>query len=122
LDSDFYNSLTPEQKKIADEINKEYAEKYEELRLKTAGGEVETKEESKPKEESKSKVTNTKNKVTSEKVEVAQPKTETKTEDNSDLREKIGDRFYNYLKEQADRVNRGRKTLAPVTIEELLTS
>jgi hypothetical protein len=50
------------------------------------------------------------------------PKQETKTEDNSDLREKIGDRFYNYLKEHADNVNRSRKTLAPVTIEELLTS
>jgi len=58
LDSDFYNSLTPEQKKIADEINKEYAEKYEELRQKTASIK-------KIEEESKNKITgNKKNKVT----------------------------------------------------------
>ena len=58
LDSDFYNSLTPEQKKIADEINKEYAEKYEELRQKTASIK-------KIEEESKTKITkNKKNKVT----------------------------------------------------------
>lgn len=58
LDSDFYNSLTPEQKKIADEINKEYAEKYEELRQKMASIK-------KIEEESKTKITkNKKNKVT----------------------------------------------------------
>lgn len=58
LDEKYYNSLTPEQKKIADEINKEYAEKYEVLRQKTASIK-------KIEEESKTKITgNKKNKVT----------------------------------------------------------
>lgn len=57
LDSNFYNSLTPEQKKIADEINNEYAEKYEGLRQKMAGVK-------KIEEESKAKITSKKNKVT----------------------------------------------------------
>ena len=47
MDSKFYDSLTPEQKKIADEINKEFAEKYEELRKKAASVEKIEKESKK---------------------------------------------------------------------------
>ena len=74
-------------------------------------------------EERKNKVTAKKTEATTPKQEENQTKkAESKTAEDPELREKIWDRFYNYLKEQAERINGQRKTLAPVTIRELLTA
>ena len=40
LDEKYYNSLTPKQKETADRINKEFADKYEELRKRAAWEEI----------------------------------------------------------------------------------
>ena len=64
-----------------------------------------------------------KNKVTSKKSEVTAPKetkTVAKTEEKSDLRSKIGDKFYEYMQKQVELTNKSRGGMKEVTMEELL--
>ena len=59
-------------------------------------------------------------KNTTPKAETKQ-EAETKPVENSDLREKIWDRFYNYLQKQVDIINENRKEFGkePITVEDL---